>query len=67
VLWLLPWSLEIDFCHSFGVVLGEVDVLSCIFLSFTFFLHFLYTHLSQFASPVILACICFIMFITMLG
>jgi hypothetical protein len=34
---------------------------------FTFLLHFLYTHLSHFASHVILACICLIMFITVLG
>jgi hypothetical protein len=33
---------------------------------FTFLLHFLYTQLSHFASPVILTCICLIMFITML-
>jgi hypothetical protein len=33
---------------------------------FTFPLHFLYTHLSHFASLVILACICLIMLITML-
>jgi hypothetical protein len=34
---------------------------------FTFLLHFLYTHLSHFVSPVILACICLIMVITVLG
>jgi hypothetical protein len=28
---------------------------------FAFLLHFLHTHLSHFASPVILACICLIM------
>jgi RsiW-degrading membrane proteinase PrsW (M82 family) len=46
---------------------GGVDVLSCIFVSFAFLLHFLHTHLSHFASPVILACICLIMLITVLG
>jgi hypothetical protein len=34
---------------------------------FVFLLHFLHTHLSHFASPIILACICFIMLITVLG
>jgi hypothetical protein len=34
---------------------------------FDFPLHFLHTHLSHFASPVILVCICLIMLITMLG
>jgi hypothetical protein len=34
---------------------------------FIFLLHFLYTHLSHFASPIILACICLIMLITVLG
>jgi hypothetical protein len=34
---------------------------------FVFLLHFLHTHLSHFASPIILACICLIMLITVLG
>jgi hypothetical protein len=34
---------------------------------FAFLLHFLYTHLSHLASPVILACICLITLITVLG
>jgi hypothetical protein len=34
---------------------------------FAFLLHFLHTHLSHFASHVILACICLIMLITVLG
>jgi hypothetical protein len=34
---------------------------------FAFLLHFLHTYLSHFASHVILACICLIMLITMLG
>jgi hypothetical protein len=37
------------------------------FVYFTFLLHFLHTHLSHFASPVILACICLIMLITVIG
>jgi hypothetical protein len=43
-----------------------VDALSCIFVSFAFLLYFLHTHLSHFASPVILVCICLIILITML-
>jgi hypothetical protein len=34
---------------------------------FAFLLYFLHTHLSHLASPVILACICLIMLITVLG
>jgi hypothetical protein len=34
---------------------------------FALLLHFLHTHLSHFASSVILACICLIMLITVLG
>jgi hypothetical protein len=34
---------------------------------FAFLLHFLHTHLSHFASHVILACICLIMLIIVLG
>jgi hypothetical protein len=34
---------------------------------FVFLLHFLHTHLSHFASHVILGCICLIMLITVLG
>jgi hypothetical protein len=43
---------------------------SCVILYivyFAFLLHFLHTHLSHFASPVILASICLIMLITVLG
>jgi hypothetical protein len=42
----------------------------CFFLYivyFAFLLLFLYTHLGHVASPVIVACICLIMFITVLG
>jgi hypothetical protein len=45
---------------------GEL-VLFLVYCIFCFSLHFLYTHLSHFASPIILACICLIMLITMLG
>jgi hypothetical protein len=45
---------------------GEV-VLFLYIVYFAFLLHFLHTHLSQFASPVILAYICLIMLITELG
>jgi hypothetical protein len=34
---------------------------------FVFLLHFFHTHLSHYASPVILACICLIILITVLG
>jgi hypothetical protein len=34
---------------------------------FTFLLYFLHTHLSHFASPIILDCICLIMLIIVLG
>jgi hypothetical protein len=40
---------------------GELVLLPCIFVYFTFLLHFCYTHLSHFVSHVILACICLIM------
>jgi hypothetical protein len=46
---------------------GGVGALSCIFVYFTFLLHFLHTHLSHFASPVILSCSCLMMLITVLG
>jgi hypothetical protein len=46
---------------------GGGGALFCIFVSFAFLLHFLHTDLSDFASPVILACICLIMLITVLG
>jgi hypothetical protein len=46
---------------------GELVICLVYLYLFTFFLHFLHTHLSHFASPVILACICLIMFIIVLG
>jgi hypothetical protein len=42
-------------------------VLYLVYLYHLLLLHFLHTHLSHFASPVILACICLIMLITVLG
>jgi hypothetical protein len=45
---------------------GEL-VLYLVYCIFAFLLHFLRTHLSHFASPVILACICLIMLIIVLG
>jgi hypothetical protein len=58
---------EIGVCHPYGLVCGGVGALSYIFVSFAFLLHIFHTHLSHFASPVILACICLIMLITMHG
>jgi hypothetical protein len=49
------------------LVRGGGDILSCIFVYFVFLLHFLHTHLSHFASPIILGCISIIMLITMVG
>jgi hypothetical protein len=49
---------------------GACHTQSCFILYivyFSFLLHFLHTHLSHFASHVILACICLIMLITVLG
>jgi hypothetical protein len=47
----------------------EGDLVICLayLYLFAFLLHFLQTHLSHFASPVILACICSTMLITVLG
>jgi hypothetical protein len=49
---------EIGICHPYVLVSGGVGALPCIFVYFAFLLHFLHTHLSHFASPIILACIC---------
>jgi hypothetical protein len=57
----------IGVCHPYGLVCGGVGALSYILVSFSFLLYFLHTHLSHFASPTILACICLIMLITVLG
>jgi hypothetical protein len=46
---------------------GELVLLTCIYIEIAFLLHFLHTHLSHLASPVILACICLIMLIIVLG
>jgi hypothetical protein len=58
---------ELGVCHPYGLVGGGACDLPCTLVSFAFLLHFLHTHLSHFASPVILACICLIMLITVLG
>jgi hypothetical protein len=60
-------SSKHDVCHPYGLVSGGVGALACIFINFVFLLHFCHTHLSHFASPIILACICLIMLIIMLG
>jgi hypothetical protein len=44
----------------------RVDVFTLYIIYFSFILHFSHTHLSHFASYVILACICLIMFIIVL-
>jgi hypothetical protein len=46
---------------------GELVLVPCILYILFFLLHFLHTHLSHFASHVILACICLIMLIIVLG
>jgi hypothetical protein len=58
---------EIGVCHLNGLVWGGVGAFALYIIYFAFLLHFLYTHLSHFPSHVILACICLIMLITMLG
>jgi hypothetical protein len=55
----LRW--EIGVFHPYGLVRGGVGALSYILISFVFLLHFPHTHLSHFASPVILPYICLIM------
>jgi hypothetical protein len=57
---------EIGVCHPYGLVCGGLGALSYIFVSFSFLLYFLHTHLSHFASPTILAYIYLIMFVTVL-
>jgi hypothetical protein len=46
---------------------GELMICLVYLYLFAFLLHFLHTHLSHLASPVILACICSIMLIIVLG
>jgi hypothetical protein len=58
---------ELGVCHPYGLVCGGVCDLPSTLVSFAFLLHFHNTHLSHFASPVILACIYSIMLITVLG
>jgi hypothetical protein len=57
----------VGMCHPYGLVSGGGGALLCILVYFAFLLHFLNTHLSHFASRVILACIYLIMLITVLG
>jgi hypothetical protein len=58
---------ELSVCHLYSLVWGGAYDLPYIFISFAFLLHFLHTHISHFASPVILACIWLILLITVLG
>jgi hypothetical protein len=58
---------EIGVCHPYGLVRGGVGAFALYIVYFAFLLHFPHTHLSHLASHVILACICLIMSITMLG
>jgi hypothetical protein len=46
---------------------GELVICFVYLYLFAFLLHFLHTHLSHLVSPVILACICSIMLIIVLG
>jgi hypothetical protein len=46
---------------------GELMICLVYLYLFAFLLHFLHTHLSHLASPIILACICSIMLIIVLG
>jgi hypothetical protein len=64
---LLLCGGELGVCHPYGLVSGGACDFPCTLVSFVFLLHFLHTLLSYFASPVILACICPIMLITVLG
>jgi hypothetical protein len=61
---LLSWVGKLVFAIRME---GEFVLLPCIIVYFIFLLHFHHTHLSHFASPVILACICLIMLIIVLG
>jgi hypothetical protein len=45
---------------------GELVLYLIYLYLFAFLLHFLHTHLSHFASPIILACIYLIMLVTVL-
>jgi hypothetical protein len=67
VVWLLPSWVGNWCCHPYGLVWGRVGAFSLYIVYFAFLLHFPRTHLSHFASHVILACICLIMPITVLG
>jgi hypothetical protein len=69
-------SLKIGLCHPYSLIEGELVI--CLGLRgswcfimyivyFAFLLHLIHTHLIHFASLVILACICLIMLINVLG
>jgi hypothetical protein len=51
----------------FAILMAWFEGELVLYLVCLYLLHFLHTHLSHFASPVILACICLIMLITVLG
>jgi hypothetical protein len=53
--------------HPYGLVWVGVGAFSLYIVYFAFLLHFPHTHLSHFASHIILVCICLIMPITVLG
>jgi hypothetical protein len=56
---------ELGVCHPWFE--GEFVIYLVYLYLFAFLLHFLHTHLSHFVSLLILACICLIMLITVLG
>jgi hypothetical protein len=60
----MAW-LEVELVICLGLRESWCFILYIVY--FAFLLHFLYTHLNHFTSPVILACICLIMLITVLG
>jgi hypothetical protein len=51
----------------FAILMAYLEGELVLYLIYLYLLHFLHTHLSHFASPVILAYICLIMLITVLG
>jgi hypothetical protein len=67
VLFAALQSFKLGVCHPYGLIWGGACALSCIMYTIAFLLHFLHIHLSHFASPDILACICLIMLVTVLG
>jgi hypothetical protein len=67
VLFAALQSFELVVCLPYGLIGGGACALSCMIYTIAFLLHFLHTHLSHLASPVILAGICLIMLITVVG